>query len=432
MFFLGSLLHEEVMTTGLASNGNIERRDVSEIPQARSILTFALCFLATVIEGFDIQAAGVAAPMLIPEFKLSPGQVGIFFSAATTGLAIGAIAGGRLADIWGRKNTLMGALFVFGVASLAMAVAGDFFSLLTLRAMTGLGMGAALPTLIAIAAEAAPKGRTSSSIAFVYAGMPIGGALAALFSINGWHGDWRAVFVAGGIAPLIMVVLVAFRLELPKRQNAFHSRNQTTPGLASILSRDRALLTVSLWASFFCTLLALYLLLNWLPALLVSAGLSKSTAGFVQVLFNLAGAAGSLLMGNAVERVGIRPVVIVNYVLLALSLLLLPFVASPGISLFTLVAVVGATLMGAQALLYGIAPNAYPGSIRATAIGAAVAAGRLGSVVGPALAGLLMTLQIGPTKLFQLLAPVCIVGGLLAFVVVSQGSKRFNLDASND
>ena len=79
-------------------------KTLSGAPDRRALW---LCFLAAMIEGFDIQAAGVAAPKLAPALGLTPAQMGMFFSAATFGLIFGAIAGGRIADRFGRRMGLV-------------------------------------------------------------------------------------------------------------------------------------------------------------------------------------------------------------------------------------------------------------------------------------------------------------------------------------
>ena len=73
-------------------------------------LTVTLCFAVMVIEGFDIQAMGVAAPSLGPELKLSREVLGQALSASNIGLVIGAIVGGWLADVFGRKPVLIGSV----------------------------------------------------------------------------------------------------------------------------------------------------------------------------------------------------------------------------------------------------------------------------------------------------------------------------------
>src|SRR5688500_14257430 len=78
-------------------------------------VTVGLCLLCSVLEGFDIQAMGVAAPRLVPEFGLSPGQMGWVFSISNIGLVIGAAFGGWLADRVGRKPVFIGAVAIFGL-----------------------------------------------------------------------------------------------------------------------------------------------------------------------------------------------------------------------------------------------------------------------------------------------------------------------------
>ena len=119
----------------------------------RMALTVGLCFLVAVLEGFDIQAMGVAAPRLAPQFALEATQMGWVFSISNVGLVIGASLGGWLADKSGRKPVLIGAVAMFGCFTLATAFAGDYHSLLAVRFCAGLGFGAALPNMMAIAAE---------------------------------------------------------------------------------------------------------------------------------------------------------------------------------------------------------------------------------------------------------------------------------------
>src|SRR2546429_1026363 len=88
----------------------------------RSLL---FCFLVALCEGLDLQAAGVAAGGLSREFMPTAGQKGLFFSASTFGLSIGAVIGGWLADRIGRKKVLIAAIGAFGLFSLLTIFAWD-------------------------------------------------------------------------------------------------------------------------------------------------------------------------------------------------------------------------------------------------------------------------------------------------------------------
>ena len=142
-------------------------------PQHRSTLTIALCFIVALIEGFDLQAAGTAAAGLRQTFDLDPKMMGWVFSVGIIGLLPGAFFGGWIADRVGRKKILIGAVILFGVFSLLTAYVDSYYHLLLVRFMTGLGLGAALPNLIALCAEAVDERRRGTAISIMYCGVPL-------------------------------------------------------------------------------------------------------------------------------------------------------------------------------------------------------------------------------------------------------------------
>ncbi len=177
-------------------------------------LTVTLCFAVMVIEGFDIQAMGVAAPSLGPELKLSREVLGQALSASNIGLVIGAIIGGWLADVFGRKPVLIGSVITFGVFTLMTMQAASFDMLFAARLMTGLGFGGALPNVMAIAADVAPGSRRGLTAAMMFCGMPAGGSIVALLSWLGYRGEWRPLFLIGGLIPLVLApILIVFMKE---------------------------------------------------------------------------------------------------------------------------------------------------------------------------------------------------------------------------
>jgi MFS family permease len=87
-----------------------------------AFVSIALCFAVAVLEGFDIQAIGVAAPKLAPELGLGRDQMGWVFFASNLALVIGASCGGWMADKLGRKPVFVGAFVRRRVAELAKLV----------------------------------------------------------------------------------------------------------------------------------------------------------------------------------------------------------------------------------------------------------------------------------------------------------------------
>src|SRR6516225_3431565 len=177
-------------------------------------LTIGLCLVVALLEGLDLQSTGVAAPRMAREFHLAVAQLGWAFSIGALGLLPGAAIGGRLADRIGRKRVLMLSVALFGMFSIATTQVWNLNSLLAARFMTGLGLGAAMPNLIALCAEAAHPDHRSTAVGAMYCGMPFGAALAAVIGIVS-PGDegWRHIFYVGGIGPLLIMPLLAVYLK---------------------------------------------------------------------------------------------------------------------------------------------------------------------------------------------------------------------------
>ncbi|MPW11820.1 MFS transporter, partial [Paraburkholderia sp. CNPSo 3155] len=179
-------------------------------PLASGALTIGLCLIVALLEGVDLQSTGLAAPRMAREFHLAVAQMGWAFSIGASGLLPGAAIGGRLADRLGRKRVLMWSVALFGLFSLATAQVWDLNSLLAARFLTGLGLGAAMPNLIALCSEAAPPHQRNTAVGAMYCGMPFGAALAAVVGIIS-PGDegWRHIFYVGGFGPLLVLPLLA-------------------------------------------------------------------------------------------------------------------------------------------------------------------------------------------------------------------------------
>lgn len=386
------------------------------LPNRAGTRALALVFLAAVIEGFDLQAAGVAAPKLGPAFGLAPNQMGLFFSSATFGLIFGALAGGVVADRWGRRAGLSLSLVVFGVFSILTAYAGTFEHLVAMRFLTGVGLGGALPNLIAIAAESTSPGRRGRAVAIMYAGVPLGGAVASVVAMMGLHEDWQSIFFIGGILPLLLVaplyfLMPPFRVSHDARLPESRVRALFAPGTLGA--------TLLLWAAFFFGLVVVYLLLNWLPQLLVSLGFAREQASLVQILFNLGGVVGSVIGGRLLD--GQYPARATAGCFAVLILAIAVLSAVPGGNMTAALAAggfVGATLLGAQALLYGVAPQCYPAEVRGTGVGLAVSVGRLGSISGPLLAGALLASGMGPQQLLYTIMPIVAICGLATVCLI--------------
>ncbi len=430
-------------------------------------VTVALCFAVAILEGFDIQAMGVAAPKLGPELRLDKAVLGQALSASNIGLVIGAALGGWLADRLGRKPVLIASVLTFGLFTLATMVVRTYETMFAVRLITGLGFGAALPNIMAMAAEVAPRDKRGSTAAMMFCGMPVGGGTVALIS---WLGqpEWRTLFLIGGLAPILIAPALFFlmretRSEAAKAEAAAQRPSQSwwiwaavavlfvlswllvdavanlpsagpiagvAPWIAGLItlvlgyalvhrsalfSQGRIGASILLWITFLPTLLILYLILNWLPTLVVAKGY-PADASQASVWFNFGSVAGALFLGRVVDRFGVRWPLTLAYAGLIGALIGLAAVTDKT-AIMLLSGAVGFTLLGANYALYGAAASYYPESVRGRGSGAAVAWGRFGAVAGPLAGGYLLQGGAGAGDVVNSMIPFAAAAGVGVFLL---------------
>jgi AAHS family 3-hydroxyphenylpropionic acid transporter len=377
-------------------------------------LVVLICFLIAAIEGYDIQAFGVVSPKMAPELGLNPSQQGWAGSAAMIGLVIGAFGGGWIADRIGRKPVLMVSVALFGVFSLLTAAAHSYEALLWARLATGIGFGGAMPNLIAVAVEIARPERRAATVAGMFCGMPVGGATSAIIArLAGEDLEWRSIFIAGGIAPLLLIPVI-FLLLPETRPQPDPAADRDLP--RALFGEGRVVPTLLIWAAFMLTLVVLYLALNWLPTLVVDKGHSASHGFAASIAFNVFAVIGTLVLGAMTDRLGWRWPLVVTYLLLAASMAGLAAATTP-LSIYALSAAAGFLVVGAPFSLFAVAPMLYPAQYRGAGAGAAVAVGRLGSIFGPLVAGELRNAGATPGEVFLSVAPVALAAAVILYAL---------------
>lgn len=408
----------------------------------RVTLTLGLCGIGALVDGFDTQAMGVAGPPVIREFALTAAVAGWLFSGGTLGQTIGSTLGGRLADRMGRKWALIASLLLIGVCSLATVVSTTVAGLFITRILAGLGLGSAIPNFITLASESVAPARRHRWVSWLMAGFPIGGTLASVTSLgNGIGWGWRTIFVIGGVAPLAAGLAAIWAIREPEPASSeiaagalpstvlavspppVKPPSRPAPArqpdsLARVLfGAGRARATLLLWVAFFFTQLILLLMLNWLPSLVVRSGFSDTQASGIQIVFGVCGIFGSYVVGTLQSGTWRRTGVAVTYLAIAAAL------AAAGVArhlyapVLLAAAAAGVFIVGAQLALYALAPLYYARPIRASGVGGAIAIGRLGSVVGPLFAGLLLAGGGSSSTVLLGIEPFVLIGGVAAFAL---------------
>ena len=392
---------------------------------SRAALIVGFCCMAALGEGFELQTPGVTMPVLAPLFHLATGQgfIGGFFSSkalfasmSTFGLMVGAVIGGRASDLAGRKWVTVVSVALFAAFSAATAHAPDADLLLWARFCTGLGLGGALPNLLAIVTENVSPDRRNAALGSLYACIPGGGALAGLSSYafaDATH--WHTIYYIGALVPLLALPGIIFGVPNLK---PLEKRLDDKPSIGfALFGEGRTATTLVLWLGFLFSLMTSYVLLSWLPSLLISRGLPRPEASIVQIGFSVMGVVLSLGTGFLIDRPS-RPIsialVFLSGIIVTAALSVAP--ATFGVSL-VLGSLAGGTIAAAQSIVYGLAPGAYSLPVRGTGVGFAVAVGRSGAALGPLLAGAILGAGAGPATVLGVLVPMVIVAGVCSLYV---------------
>jgi MFS transporter, AAHS family, 4-hydroxybenzoate transporter len=362
--------------------------------------TIALCSLASLLDGYDIQALGLSIPGMAKEFGAAPTALTFAVSASLIGMALGAIMLGPLGDRFGRKPMLVAFLLLIGVTTIGAITATGPNSLAIWRFFSGLGMGAIIPVAVAIVAEAAPETSRTALITMMIACSPIGSFVAGFAAplIEPAFG-WRGIFAFGGMLTLIAALAIWFALPA----FAIVKRPELKPNLASLFTPAYRARTSLLWLIFGVNLFVTYSLISWLPTLLSEAGWAKADAQRATGLMALGGVCGGLLIAWAADRGRAIPVLVAAYV--ASAGLFVLFAIGPGsqAAWMALLVLVGAGAIGSQMALGSFSASFYPSEIRATGLGWSGGVGRLGAIIGPLVMAALLKLSISSSVILALL-----------------------------
>jgi AAHS family 4-hydroxybenzoate transporter-like MFS transporter len=406
---------------GAANNINITDL-INGRPISRyQISVFLLCALAALMDGYDSVIIGITAPAIAASLGLDVKSFGPVFSAAQFGFMIGAFVAGPLADRFGRKSILISSVVVFGLFSLLTPLSDSYDHLVAFRFLTGLGLGGASATFVSLSIEYAPLRVRATIVTLMWTMVPAGNVVGGFLSsaILPSYG-WIPVYYVGGIVPigiaLLMLVFVpesvgflALRStgrsklsrivgriapDLPRGASTTYSITEervTGASIKSLFADGRTLMTICFWAVFFCCWLVLITLLAWMVPILREAGMPIAKAPLM-IAANSAGAViGAPIIGRIMDKTNPYYVVTAGFFIGAIAVGALGL-AVTSIELFAIGSFIeGFTLGGASTGVVALMAASYPTAIRSTGVGWAIGMSRFGAVVGPMLAGLIIS-----------------------------------------
>ncbi|WP_295479230.1 MFS transporter [uncultured Pseudomonas sp.] len=408
-----------------------------------------LCFLIVFLDGLDTAAMGFIAPALSQDWGIPRSSLGPVMSAALIGMVFGALGSGPLADRFGRKLVLVGAVFLFGLFSLLSAYSTSLDQLLVLRLLTGVGLGAAMPNATTLLSEYTPERLKSLLVTSMFCGFNLGMASggfvsAKLIPAMGWH----SLLLLGGILPLVLVLALALWLPESARFLVVSNRGAdrvrrvlapiapqamagvtafSVPEQASVSSRNvlkvvfsgtYSVGTVLLWLTYFMGLVIVYLLTSWLPTLMRDSGASMEQSAMIGALFQLGGVLSAVGVGWAMDRYNPHKVIGIAYALAGVFAWLVGKSLDSVLLLASLVLVAGMCVNGAQSAMPSLAARFYPTQGRATGVSWMLGIGRFGAILG-AWAGATL-LGLG-WNFEQVLTALIVPASLAALAVLLKG-----------
>ncbi|MFZ6649334.1 MFS transporter [Undibacterium sp. TJN25] len=423
----------------------IDSIGVSDIIEKRKVGAFqymivVLCGLVLFIDGFDTQAISYILPLLAKDWQIAPKLLGPIFSSTLVGLMIGYLFVSPLSDKYGHKRVMVIATLLFGAFTAGTVLATNVTELMALRFLTGVGLGAAAPSAVALTGEYVPQRLRATFVLAIYCGFSLGFVVAGFVA-----GEllprfgWTSLLWAGSIPPILLgFVLMAVLPEsiafLARRKSHFaklaaivrrldptlHVDSNTVfteaqndgkrAAITALFQMGRTGGTLLLWLVFFINLAIFYFMQSWLPTILTGLKYPMDTIVWLTALPTIGGILAAFVVGPAMDRIG--PYVTIGVLYLCGSVFMAFTAANFTSSLPVLMLAIflaGFCVSGGQKSVIALAAVFYPTEIRSTGVGWALGIGRLGGIAGPSVVGLLIGAHWTPTEIFY-------GGGVMIFV----------------
>lgn len=385
-----------------------ESLDESKVSRAQLRIT-ALSSGGSFLDGYDISIVSVAVLTMKTQFSLSSGSSTLLLGSTFIGMIIGGITMGYLTDLRGRRYLFLWDMALFIIFTVLSAISSNFIEILIFRLLLGVAIGADYaisPTIIAEFSPSRHRGKllTISGVSWFFgaaASYAIGTALSPI-GISAW----RYMFMLG-VIPAIIVLILRFAIpesprwlaEMGKSAEAEKSLEKIGISTGRVARPEvhkaklsdlfgKAYRKPMIFISIFWFALdaATFAIALQGPSILVALGLSEATAsGYASIIAFLAIAGGFLAL-MTVDRFGRKPITIIGFAGMIVTLLgaavLLSFSRNiTGIVLLFIAFEISQEF--GPGITNAIYPQElFPTNIRATAQGYGTTISRVGAVFG--------------------------------------------------
>jgi MFS family permease len=432
----------------------------AELDEARLVplhwVVAGLVILATLFDGYGTLVPSYVIHFVARPWHLSSSEAGFLVSAGLIGFAVGAVSHGPIADRAGRRPTLIAGLVIGGVFSILTAAVGDSFGIfVTLRILTGVGLGVLMPLGTAYVNEFMPRRHSNRLATLGTIGFSAGAVIASILGIYLTPGrGWPVLFWCGGAAlPIALLcwfflpesvqyltikkrhekaAAVLSRLrpqERPRYEGAVFAQPRDFPtegAIIKLVTSPRYLrTTIVLWVAAFVVLFDIYGLSGWTPTIMISRGDSFAAGFSFGAILQGMGIVGGLVAAQVADRRGERRRPLIWWLIAGtLSALVVSLVTTTATNI-VFIGLAGFFIIGGQFLLNNMCAHAYPTEVRGTGQGLMLGIGRIGGILGPYFGGWLLGWFGGNSgALFEAVAVATAIGVAAVILLRPDRSPR--------
>jgi MFS family permease len=416
----------------------------------------------TLFDGYDTFNPAYVIHYVAGPWGLAPSQAGLLISSGLVGFLIGAATHGLFADRIGRRNTLLGGMWITSIFTLATPLLGhSFASFCTLRVLTGIGLGVLLPLATTYINELAPRKIANTFTLWgVGLGWSLGGTMAGVVGVYLTpHFGWEVLYWVGALSIPFAIALHFFLPESipflalkgrteeirvllarlrPERAALYRTATLVLPKevvhrnpVSALLKPGLRRTTLTIWLAAFLSLFCIFGLTGWIPTVMMKRGETFAVSFGFGALMQIMSFVGGLACGHLADRRGSSRVPLaIWWAIGGLSVLTLSVLDGHVVNI-TCVAAAGYFGIGAQFVLNNFTAGSYRTGIRATGVGMMLSVGRIGAILGPFVAGTLQQVYGGPDAMFVTIGCASIVAAIAILSLSGTSRGGYALDGAH-
>jgi len=405
--------------------------------------------LGWMADAMNVAALGLVLPLILTDLDITRAEGGVIVSSTFAGFIVGAIVTGKLSDMFGRRTLLIANIVLFSAAAVLVGFSHDFWTILVLRFIQGIGMGGEFPIISTYINEVSPKryrdrliGLTSAFFSYAFALIPLIGLFVV--PVLGWRGlFWSLIipvffaiwarrslpespmFLArkGNTAGAEAALKIIENGSVEKIDDTSSVKNAQTEPTGGDLFTGRTALLMVFWILMF---LCQYGFASWIPTAITQAngGASASSSyGLTSILFT------GMIAGYLIASFGtgkLSPKLFLTLSFLEYGISLICFGLSTDMVPMLIFGWLAAAGYGFTTIsAYSYTPNQFKTAIRGTGMGLVTGIGRIGAVAGPMIVGLVS--PVGSLGMSFVIFGIASLAAVIVVQILERSSKKYGM-----